>query len=112
MSGIPWRGDVWSNLANIAAARGLTKAATRLQATSVPRAPKLTGMMRGSAQVTPASPDDLTAVVSYNTPYTVRQHEELGYRHTDGEAKFLENPLREEADVLNAIIAAEMRGVQ
>lgn len=34
--------------------------------------------------------------VSFNTPYAARQHEELTWRHPlGGEAKYLENPLKE-----------------
>ncbi|MFI8299988.1 hypothetical protein ACIGCZ_29090 [Streptomyces nigra] len=59
-----------------------------------------------------ASVDDgsLTAMVSYDTPYAVRQHEELDYRHAPGrEAKYLENALNGERAVVFALVAAEMR---
>ncbi|MGW4639553.1 hypothetical protein ACWEN6_13545 [Sphaerisporangium sp. NPDC004334] len=58
-----------------------------------------------------ASVDDrlLMGAVSYDQPYAVRQHEELTYHHTQGEAKYLENALLEEADTLEAIIAAHLR---
>jgi hypothetical protein len=52
----------------------------------------------------------MTAAVSYDTPYAVRQHEELSYRHDPGRtAKYLEGPLREEKDTILAIIAAQVR---
>ena len=31
--------------------------------------------------------------VSYNTEYALKQHESLEYRHTQGKAKYLEDPL-------------------
>lgn len=34
-----------------------------------------------------------TVEVSYNTPYAINQHENLFYRHTQGKAKYLEDPL-------------------
>lgn len=38
--------------------------------------------------------------VSFNTPYAARQHEEIGWRHPNGgEAKYLENPLKERAQM-------------
>jgi hypothetical protein len=52
----------------------------------------------------------MTSAVSYDTPYAVRQHEELSYRHDPGRtAKYLEGPLREEKDTILAIIAAQVR---
>lgn len=52
----------------------------------------------------------LTAAVSYDTVYAVRQHEELGYRHDPGRtAKYLERPLTEQADTVAEIIAAQLR---
>jgi len=53
---------------------------------------------------------ELTAAVSYDTPYAVRQHEELTYRHDAGRtAKYLEGPLTEQAAAVAAIIAAQLR---
>jgi hypothetical protein len=61
----------------------------------------------GTATVDESS---LTAAVAYDTPYAVRQHEELNYRHDPGRtAKYLERPLTEEAATVAAIIAAELR---
>jgi hypothetical protein len=52
----------------------------------------------------------VTAAVSYDTPYAVRQHEELGYRHDGGRtAKYLEGPLHEENGTITEIIAAQVR---
>ncbi|MEU8989970.1 hypothetical protein AB0C98_26665 [Streptomyces sp. NPDC048558] len=52
----------------------------------------------------------LTAAVSYDTPYAIRQHEELGYRHDAGRtAKYLERPLTQEAGTVAEIIAAQLR---
>lgn len=106
---IPWRGDIFSALAQQAAARGLTRGAEYLRGQSVPRTPKQDGILRGSAVVQPASSGDLVSAVTFNTPYAVKQHEELGYRHDDGEAKYLERPLNEHRDEILEIIAAEIR---
>lgn len=52
----------------------------------------------------------LTAAVSYDTPYAVRQHEELDYQHDAGrKAKYLEQPLHAEAAVVRDIVAEEVR---
>lgn len=50
--------------------------------------------------------------VSYATPYAVRQHEELDYRHDAGRtAKYLERPHRAAGATVAAIAAAELRKV-
>ncbi|MFF7146046.1 minor capsid protein [Streptomyces sp. SID2888] len=52
----------------------------------------------------------MTAGVSYDTPYAVRQHEDLTLRHDNGRtAKYLEKPLREEGQTIREIIAAQLR---
>ncbi|MEV1079871.1 hypothetical protein AB0I98_16740 [Streptomyces sp. NPDC050211] len=61
----------------------------------------------GTASVDPPS---LTAAVSYDTPYAVRQHEELRWRHAPGRtAKYLENSLNAARPEVAALIAGEMR---
>ncbi|GAA2298307.1 hypothetical protein GCM10010402_66130 [Actinomadura luteofluorescens] len=60
--------------------------------------------------VASVDPGALEAAVSYDTPYAVRQHEDLTLRHDDGrKAKYLEDPLRDEAEVIREIIAAQIR---
>lgn len=52
----------------------------------------------------------LTGAVSYDTPYAVRQHEDLSYRHAPGrQAKYLETAALAEAPVVLALVAAELR---
>lgn len=52
----------------------------------------------------------LTAAVSYDTPYAVRQHEELTWRHAPGrQAKYLERPLTASRAQVAALIAARIR---
>lgn len=52
----------------------------------------------------------LTAMVSYDTPYAVRQHEEMDWRHAPGRtAKYLEGPLNESREQVQALIAAQLR---
>lgn len=58
-----------------------------------------------------ASVDDskLRAAVSYDTPYAVLQHEEMGYKHTRGQAKYLEMPLVASKDVGMKLVAREVK---
>ena len=52
----------------------------------------------------------LTAMVSYDTPYAVVQHERLDFRHAPGrQAKYLEQPLNAARGQVAAIIAAQVR---
>ncbi|WP_067565805.1 minor capsid protein [Nocardia acidivorans] len=45
--------------------------------------------------------------VGFNTPYALRQHEDLTYRHPNGRsAKYLEKPLNQFGPELEAIVAA------
>lgn len=51
------------------------------------------------------SKDKFEVEISFNTPYALRQHEEMGYVHKIGQAKYLENPLKENiARFMNIII--------
>ena len=61
----------------------------------------------GTASVDPPA---LTSMVSYDTPYAARQHEELTWRHAPGRtAKYLENSLNAARPEVAAIIAAQVR---
>ena len=101
------------NLAGVAAAiDAATERAARLGAEHVlteSRAlvPHEEGTLERSGKVTA---DGTTAAVSYDTPYAVRQHEDLNLRHDDGRtAKYLERPLHEQADTVAAIAAQQLR---
>lgn len=52
----------------------------------------------------------LIAAVAYDTPYAVRQHEDMMYRHAPGRtAKFLETPLNASRAQVSALVAARVR---
>lgn len=84
----------------------LVAAANKVLKQAVENAPKLTGDLRDSAGVTE---QDGVAYVFFNTPYAVRQHEDMTYRHTVGGPKYLERALRE-TDVLEEL-ARELKRV-
>lgn len=106
-----WQGQQLARRVSQAAVRGSNRAAERLRALAVTQAPLRDGPLRGSAFVQPAEDHGpiVQAVVGFDTPYAARQHEETGWNHTDGKAKYLEDPTRENANELGAIIAAEVR---
>lgn len=79
---------------------------------SLKEVPHATGTLARSAAVTDASRED-AVYISYNTPYAVRQHEDLTLRHPDPrnpistpgrKAKYLEDPFnRLKAKVMKAV---------
>ena len=67
---------------------------------AVDLAPVDTGDLRGSGKVEfEEDRNKLVGIVSFNTPYARRQHEELTWRHPEGgQAKYLQQPFEENAD--------------
>lgn len=93
-----------------AAKRALTRVAEDLLGRAQRLAPVEEGTLRASGDV---DVDDLgdtvVATVSFNTIYAARQHEELDWRHPKGgQAKYLEQPLRENASRYERAIALEV----
>ncbi|MBP0456250.1 minor capsid protein [Streptomyces montanisoli] len=89
--------------------RGLRLAAEHVLQVSNERVPIEEGTLErsGVATVDEAS---LTAAVSYETPYAVRQHEDLTARHDPGRrSKYLESAATDEADSAAQILAAQVR---
>ncbi|OAR21907.1 hypothetical protein A8W25_28125 [Streptomyces sp. ERV7] len=104
-----WTGDAAVRGTREAAARGLRLAAEHVLATSRARVPIEEATLERSGTAT-VDEQALAAAVSYDTPYAVRQHENLTYRHDAGRsAKYLEGPLTEEAPVVAEIIATQLR---
>lgn len=80
-----------------AARKGLFMACDHLAAVSKNQVPIDSSALKSSCAVS-VSDDGTQAVVSYDTPYAVRQHEELSYRHRNGrKAKYLEDPANDGA---------------
>lgn len=113
MAGNAWRVNINPRAQDIlsgAAARGLAIAAEHVLSVSNAKAPLEEGTLERSGTVT-TDPGQLSATVSYDTPYAVRQHEELGYQHNGGrEAKFLENAMNSETAAVRQIIARTISG--
>ncbi len=103
-----WDGDIVAAMIKASVPAALNVGAELLRGDSVPLAPMDRGDLRASAQVTPATHGNETAYVSYDTPYAVRQHEELDYRHEDGQAKYLEQPLEQNAGKYLKAIASRL----
>jgi len=103
-----WNGGKLDAAVKAAGRRGVRRAGERLKALSVPLAPKRDGILRGTATVKGVNAEPVVFVV-FDQPYAVKQHEELDYKHTDGQAKYLEQPLEEHRAELQGIIAKEVR---
>ncbi|WP_394434510.1 minor capsid protein [Streptomyces sp. SGAir0957] len=92
-----------------AAAHGLQLAAEHVLTESQDVVPLDEGELQRSGTAT-VDEGDLTAAVSYDTRYAVRQHEELDFQHAPGrQAKYLEQPLNANRGPVQRIIAAEIR---
>ncbi|MBD5787110.1 hypothetical protein IF650_13060 [Cellulosimicrobium terreum] len=94
------------------ATRGVVLAAEQVLTTARQRAPHEEGTLERSGAVSaPRQTGDGVAVdVSFNTPYAVRQHEELDWRHDGGRrAKYLESAKADEAQTAKALIAQAIR---
>lgn len=112
---MPKRAELQLNLMEIkdaereGAVRGLQKAAEHLLGASRQLVPLEEGTLERSG-VASVDEDNLRAAVSYDTPYAVRQHEDLTLRHDEGrQAKYLETPMTTEQAAMRDIIAAEIR---
>ncbi|MEV5131438.1 hypothetical protein AB0K87_13210 [Streptomyces sp. NPDC053705] len=104
-----WNGQAALRGTRAGAVRGLRLAAEHVLAESRKRVPIEEATLERSGVAT-VDESSLDAAIAYDTPYAVRQHEELNYRHDAGRtAKYLEGPLTEQAPAVAAIIAAQLR---
>lgn len=72
--------------------KGTWSALDHLAAVSKEQVPLDQGPLKNSCYVDVAE-DGTSGTVSYDTPYAVRQHEEMEYQHQRGrKAKYLEDP--------------------
>lgn len=91
------------------AVRGLLIAGEHLLGEARDLVPLEEGTLERSGEVI-VDPDKLTVAVVFDTPYAIRQHEEMAYRHAPGrQAKYLEQPANSERDVMEALVAAQIR---
>lgn len=105
MADFEWDGEkVRATLEN-ATFDGLQQAAEHLLGVAKERAPHEEGTLANSGTVTSDESEGRVAV-AFDTVYARRQHEELTWRHDEGKtAKYLEDPMHEEAETMLAMIA-------
>ncbi|GAA3455877.1 hypothetical protein GCM10018962_77110 [Dactylosporangium matsuzakiense] len=106
---LEWHGDRVARDIRAGEVEGVGRAAEWLLGESDQLVPIEEGTLARSGV---ASVDEATATgaVSYDTPYAVRQHEELEWQHDPGrQAKYLEQPWLEGRETMAEIIAASIR---
>lgn len=95
---------------NRATQQGLYLAGQHILNVSNKQVPHEEGDLERSGVVSEAGGNNLEIAVSYDTPYAVRQHEDLSLRHDAGRnAKFLENACRSERGTAGKIIAKAIK---
>lgn len=91
------------------ARRGLALGVEHVLQVSRSRVPLEEGTLERSGTAT-VDEGELRGAVAYDTPYAVRQHEDLTLKHDDGrQAKYLESALEDERETVGEIVAAEIR---
>lgn len=105
---LTWNGATVKKDVEKGGVEGLQEAAEFLLDESNKTAPIADGTLINSGAVTV---DDLEAVISYDTPYAVRQHEDTTQRHSNGrQAKFLENAYKENITAIQEFLAEAIKG--
>jgi hypothetical protein len=106
-----WQGRrLWTGRGKAKAERGLQLALEHVLAESNRMVPLEEGTLERSGKVS-MDAGTLTGTVSYDTPYAVRQHEEMTWRHAPGrQAKYLETAVNASRQECLRIMQAELRG--
>lgn len=106
---IKWEGQKVEARFRSAAADALLVAAEYLLTESQAVVPLDESILQQSGTAT-VDERELSAAVAYDTPYAVRQHEDLTARHAPGrQAKYLEIPMHRERRTIGRIIATQTR---
>lgn len=109
MADLTWNGDQIARRLEQSATSAARRGAHLLRDEAVQRTPIETGTLRNSAKVTAA---DGEAAVSFNTPYAVKQHEDLSLAHPGGgQAKYLETAAADNKQRIAEAIAAHLRRI-
>lgn len=110
-SSYTWKGDAAGKAIRAAVVRGLGQWGELLLQQSREGVPLDEGTLERSG-VASVDPRILTAAVSYDTPYAVVQHENMGFHHPGGRtAKYLERPWAASARWALPLIQKQVRKV-
>lgn len=105
-----WQGRrLWTSRGKARAARGLQLALEHILAESNAIVPLEESTLQRSGE-TSIDEASLAGAISYNTPYAVRQHEEMTWRHAPGrQAKYLETAVNTSRQACLRIMQGELR---
>jgi hypothetical protein len=103
-----WQGRrLWTDRGRRQATNGLHLALEHTLGVSNRLVPLDEGTLERSGKVVV---NDLEGAITYDTVYAVRQHEELTWKHLPGrQAKYLEQPMNTEREVMLALMAVPLR---
>jgi hypothetical protein len=106
---VKWRGDIITEAQQRGAVKGVGIAAEHLLGEARKLVPHEEGTLERSG-VASVDEGEMKAAVSFDTPYAVRQHEELTWKHDEGRtAKYLETPADTEQGIMRDLVAAQIR---
>lgn len=109
MAEFTWRGKLAEKIVRQAAMQALHDGAEHILTEAIDETPIDTGALRRSGAVTDA-PNEGAVYVSFNTPYAVKQHEDLTLNHPrGGKAKYLEDPFNRNKDKVQRLVAKTVR---
>lgn len=110
MAELDWRGQEVAHDIKQATTNALRAGAELVLDEARERAPLETGTLRGDSK---ATVEGTQAAVAFglgpSKDYARRQHEELGWKHQDGQAKYLETALLDKQADVQRLIAEELR---
>jgi hypothetical protein len=103
-----WQGNrLWTERGRALASEGLQRALEHTLGVANSLVPLDEGTLERSGKVNVVG---LQGRIFYDTPYAIRQHEELTWRHLPGrQAKYLEQPMNTERDVMLELMAVPLR---
>lgn len=103
-----WQGNrLWTSRGRRLASQGLSRALEHTLGKAKELVPLEEGTLERSGRV---DVDGLNGAISFDTVYAVIQHEELSYKHLPGrQAKYLEQPMNTEREVMLRIMAVPLR---
>ena len=105
-----WQGDLVNALVREAAMQALRDGAEHILTEAIDETPLLSGTLRRSGTAIDAPSED-AVYISFNTPYAIKQHEDLTLQHTDGGPKYLENPFNRNKDAVQRLVGDRVRNI-
>lgn len=112
--GKPWKYKPNKNVitgVKKASTRGITIAAEHVLGVAKGQVPIEEHTLEESGFTSVDGVHHIRAAVSFDTPYAVKQHEDMTAKHDKGRnAKYLENAFNSEQEAVKKIIAGELRG--